>query len=77
MAVILAAISMSAARVELWFLGDLLGIAPLFVFRFSVSSVVVVLLSGASCSGKVFAELIVFRSLLPLMYVLPSGASTT
>ena len=67
---------MSAARVEVWFLGDLLGIASLFFFSLSVSSAVVVLVSEASCSEKVFAELIVFRSLLPLMYVLPSGNTT-
>ena len=78
-AVILAAISMSAALVGTWFLGDLLGIASLsfgemivFSLLFLLLLIVGTLLTGVSgllagCSEKVFGELMGLRSLLPLM----------
>ena len=76
---ILAAISISAALVETWFLGDLLGIASLSCGEISVFRLVVLLLllvgtllssvSGlfAGCSEKVFGELMGLTSLLPRM----------
>ena len=78
-AVIRAAILMSAARVEMWFLGDLLGILSIG----ALSKFVVSCRCSLSCEGwlvsleAVFGELMGFSSLLPLMYVLPSGAITT
>ena len=74
-----AAILMSAALVETWFLGDLLGISFLsalleLVASLSCSSLAVHLLVS---SDMVFGELMGFKSLLPLMYVFPSGADTT
>ena len=74
-----AAISISAALVETWFLGDLLGIAfPLALstlgVSWSCSSVAVPVLV---VSGMIFGELMGFSSLLPLMYMFPSDADTT
>ena len=71
---------MSAALVETWFLGDLLGISSLACWEVPVFSRLLVLLllfvgmllsvvSGllAGWSETVFGELMGFRSLLPLM----------
>ena len=74
MAVSLAAISISAALVEMWFRGDLLGIA-LFLTLWTLVFFWVLLAVLVFCS--VLGELMGFNSLLPLMYVFPSGAVTT
>ena len=63
---------MSAALVETWFLGDLLGISfltglELLVLALGLSLVGAVSVFVAGCSGTLFGELMGFKSLLPLM----------
>ena len=73
---ILAAISISAALVETWFLGDLLGISSLTGLELLVLALLLSLVGAlvrvvsvivAGCSETTFGELMGFRSLLPLM----------
>ena len=73
---ILAAILMSAALVETWFLGDLLGISFLTGLELLVLALVLSLVGAlvwvvsvivAGCSGTTFGELMGFKSHLPLM----------